>query len=66
MQAAASAVIPLLVACVNNPETQLLRERIVTALRRPDTTLLAVDDLLSQAIRASLTRTEISHVFEMA
>ena len=43
---AASAALPLLLACVDNPETQKLRPLIIEAFVHPDTTLECIDELL--------------------
>ncbi|EOD31788.1 putative ABC transporter [Emiliania huxleyi CCMP1516] len=53
-------VIPTMLSCVDNPETQSLKAMIVRALREPSFTLEAVDEILSQTFVNAMDGTSLA------
>ena len=62
VQAAAAAVIPVIITCVDNPETQTLKKDLTGAIIDPSTTLHCLEEILTTTFVNSIDGTSLAFI----
>ena len=62
VQSAASAALPVLLSCVDNPETQGLKDMLIKAFNDPSTTLDCVDDIMCTTFVNAVDGTSLAFI----
>jgi elongation factor 3 len=62
---AASSALPHLLACVENPETLKLKGLIIEAFRKPETTLVCIDELLCTTFVNAMDGTSLAFIMPL-
>ena len=65
VQDSASVALPLLCACVDNPETQKLRPLLIKAFIKPETTLECIDELLCTTFVNAMDGTSLAFIMPL-